>query len=92
MREAVLVTSVRTPVGKAYKGALSTVRPDDLAAVAVRAALERTPGLAPAEVDDVILGCAFPEAEQGLNLARLVALLAGLPDSVPGVTVNRFCS
>ncbi len=92
MREAVIVASVRTPVGKAFRGALSTVRPDDLAAVAIRGALERVPQLDPAEVDDVILGCAFPEAEQGLNVARLALLLAGLPQSVPGQTVNRFCS
>lgn len=92
MREAVIVTSIRTPVGRAFKGALATARPDDLAAAAIRGALERTPGLDPAEVDDVILGCAFPEAEQGLNLGRLAALLAGLPPSVPGQTVNRFCS
>jgi acetyl-CoA acyltransferase len=92
MRDAVIVTSIRTPVGRAYKGALATTRPDDLAAVAIRGALERTLGLDPAEVDDVILGCAFPEAEQGLNMARLVSLLAGLPPSVPGQTVNRFCS
>ncbi len=92
MREAVIVSSVRTPVGKAFKGALSTVRPDDLAAVAIKGALERVPALDPAEIDDVILGCAFPEAEQGLNVARLALLLAGLPDSVPGQTVNRFCS
>ncbi|MHB8766598.1 MAG: acetyl-CoA C-acyltransferase [Deferrisomatales bacterium] len=92
MREAVIVTSVRTPVGRAFKGALSTLRPDDLAAAALRGALDRTPGLDPAEIDDVILGCAFPEAEQGLNMGRLVALLAGLPQSVPGQTVNRFCS
>ena len=92
MREAVIVSSVRTPVGKAFRGALRTVRPDDLAAVAIRGALEKVPQLDPAEVDDVILGCAFPEAEQGLNVARLALLLAGLPDSVPGQTVNRFCS
>ncbi len=92
MREAVIVASVRTPVGKAFRGALSTVRPDDLAAVAIRGALEKVPQLDPAEVDDVILGCAFPEAEQGLNVARLALLLAGLPQSVPGQTVNRFCS
>ncbi len=92
MREAVIVSSVRTPVGKAFRGALSTVRPDDLAAVAIRGALEKVPQLDPAEVDDVILGCAFPEAEQGLNVARLALLLAGLPQSVPGQTVNRFCS
>ncbi len=92
MREAVIVSSVRTPVGKAFKGALSTVRPDDLAAVAIKGALARVPNLDPAEIDDVILGCAFPEAEQGLNVARLALLLAGLPDTVPGQTVNRFCS
>jgi acetyl-CoA acyltransferase len=92
MKEAVIVTSIRTPVGKAFKGALSTVRPDELAALIIRAALERTPGLDPAEVDDVILGCAMPEAEQGLNFARVAALRAGLPDSVPAMTVNRFCS
>ncbi|MBE0618900.1 MAG: thiolase family protein [Proteobacteria bacterium] len=92
MREAVIVTSVRTPVGRAFKGALASTRPDDLAAAAIRGALERTPGLDPADVEDVILGCAFPEAEQGLNVGRLAALLAGLPHSVPGQTVNRFCS
>ena len=92
MREAVIVTSIRTPVGKAMRGALASTRPDELAAVAIRGALERTPGLDPAEVDDVILGCAMPEAEQGLNVARVSALRAGLPDSVPGMTVNRFCS
>ncbi|GAB4257926.1 MAG: thiolase family protein [Deferrisomatales bacterium] len=92
MREAVIVASVRTPVGKAFKGSLATVRPDDLAAVAIRGALERVPQLDPAEIDDVILGCAFPEAEQGLNVARLALLLAGLPETVPGQTVNRFCS
>ncbi len=92
MREAVIVSSVRTPVGKAFKGSLATVRPDDLAAVAIRGALEKVPQLDPAEIDDVILGCAFPEAEQGLNVARLALLLAGIPDTVPGQTVNRFCS
>ena len=92
MREAVIVASVRTPVGKAFKGSLATVRPDDLAAVAIRGALEKVPRLDPAEIDDVILGCAFPEAEQGLNVARLALLLAGIPDTVPGQTVNRFCS
>ena len=92
MREAVIVASVRTPVGKAFKGALATTRPDDLVATAIRGVLERAPQLDPAEIDDVIVGCAFPEAEQGLNFARLAALLAGLPDTVPGQTVNRFCS
>ena len=92
MREAVIVAAVRTPIGKAPKGALRTVRPESLAAVAIRGALDRTPNLDPAEIEDVIWGCAFPEAEQGLNVGRNVALLAGLPDCVPGVTVNRFCS
>ncbi|MBI5439770.1 MAG: thiolase family protein [Deltaproteobacteria bacterium] len=92
MREAVIVTSVRTPVGKASRGAFSTLRPDDLGAVAIRGALEQTPGLDPAEVEDVILGCSFPEAEQGMDVARNSALLAGLPESVAGVTVSRFCA
>jgi len=92
MREAVIVSAVRTPVGKAGKGAYKDVRPEDLAAAAVRGALERVPGLEGAEVEDVILGCAMPEGEQGLNIARTVALHAGLPVTVPGQTVNRFCS
>lgn len=92
MNEAVIVSAVRTPVGKAPRGALRTVRPETLAVTAIRGALARTPGLDPAEIDDVIWGCAFPEAQQGLNLARIVTLLAGLPESVPGVTVNRFCA
>ncbi len=92
MREAVVVTAVRSAVGKAPRGALKDARPDELAAQVIRAALQRTPGLEPGEVDDVILGCAMPEGEQGLNVARVAALRAGLPDSVPGVTVNRFCA
>jgi acetyl-CoA acyltransferase len=92
MREAVIVSAVRTPVGRAPRGALKTVRPETLAVTAMRAALKRAPGLDPVEIDDVIWGCAFPEAEQGLNLGRYAALLAGIPESVPGVTVNRFCS
>jgi len=92
MTEAVVVTAVRTPGGRAGKGAYRSVRPEDLAAAAVLGALERTPGLDPAEIDDLILGCAFPEAEQGLNLGRQVVLSSGLPESVPGVTLNRFCS
>ncbi len=92
MREAVVVASVRTPVGRAFKGALAKTRPDDLAATALRGALEAVPKLDPEEVDDILLGCAFPEAEQGLNVARLASLLAGIPDSVPAATVNRFCS
>lgn len=92
MREAVIVAAVRTPIGKAKKGALRHVRPDDLGALVVREALARVPGLKPEAVDDVIFGCAIPEAEQGLNIARIIALRAGLPTTVPGVTVNRFCS
>jgi len=92
MPEAVLVSAVRTPVGRAPKGALSTTRPDDLAALAVRGALDKTPELGRAEIDDVILGCAQPEGEQGWNIARWAALRAGLPVEVPGVTVNRLCS
>jgi acetyl-CoA acyltransferase len=92
MPEAVLVSAVRTPVGRAPKGALSTTRPDDLAALAVGKALERVPGLDKAEVEDVILGCAQPEGEQGWDIARWAALRAGLPVEVPGVTVNRLCS
>jgi acetyl-CoA acyltransferase len=92
MLEAVLVSAVRTPVGRAPKGALSTTRPDDLAATALGGALDRIPELNRAEIDDVILGCAQPEGEQGWNIARMAALRAGLPVEVPGVTVNRLCS
>ena len=92
MPEAVLVSAVRTPVGRAPKGALSTTRPDDLAALAVRGAVDKIPELDRAEIDDVILGCAQPEGEQGWNIARWAALRAGLPVEVPGVTVNRLCS
>ena len=92
MPEAVLVSSVRTPVGRAPKGALSTTRPDDLAALAVRGALDRIPELDKAEIDDVILGCAQPEGEQGWNIARMAVLRAGLSVDIPGVTVNRLCS
>ena len=92
MPEAVIVSAVRTPVGRAPKGALSTTRPDDLAATALNGALERVPGLDRAEIDDVVLGCAQPEGEQGWNIARFSALRAQLPVEVPGVTVNRLCS
>ena len=92
MPEAVIVSAVRTPVGRAPKGALSTTRPDDLAALAVGGALDKIPDLNRAEIDDVILGCAQPEGEQGWNIARFSALRAGLPVEVPGVTVNRLCS
>ena len=92
MNEAVIVAGLRTAVGKAPKGALRTTRPDDMAAEVIRALLARMPQLEPGEIDDVILGCAAPEAESGSNVARIAALRAGLPDSVPAVTVNRFCS
>jgi acetyl-CoA acyltransferase len=91
-REAVIVSAVRTPVGKARRGGLATVRPDELAALTIRELLRRTPALDPNEIEDVVLGCAFPEGEQGMNMARMVALRAGLPISVPGETINRFCS
>jgi len=92
MAEAVLVSAVRTPVGRAPKGALSTTRPDDLAALAVTSALQRVPTLDKAEVEDVILGCAQQEGEQGWNMARMTALRAQLPIDVPGMTVNRLCA
>ena len=90
--EAVILDCLRTPVGKAPKGSLRNTRPDDLAAIVIRRLLEKYPAIAPEEIDDVILGCAMPEAESGMNMARIAALRAGLPDSVPGVTINRFCS
>jgi acetyl-CoA acyltransferase len=92
MKEAVIVSAVRTPVGKAKKGGLATVRPDEMAATVIQALLERTPNLDPAEIEDVVIGCAFPEGEQGLNMARMIALRAGLPDSVPAETINRYCA
>ena len=91
-REAVIVAAVRTAVGRAKRGALATVRPDDLAAAVIRELVARAAPLPPQEIDDVILGCAMPEGEQGLNVARVAALKAGLPVSVPAQTVNRFCS
>ena len=92
MREAVIVSAVRTPVGKAKKGTLKDMRPDDLAASVIAEAVKRTPGLRPEEIDDVILGCAMPEAEQGMNVARIASLRAGLPPEVSAITINRFCS
>jgi len=92
MREAVIVSSVRTAIGRAPKGKLRYTRPEYMGETAVREAVKRAKGLDPAEIEDVILGCSFPEAEQGMNLGRIVALQAGLPDTVPGQTVNRFCS
>jgi acetyl-CoA acyltransferase len=91
-REAVIVAAARTPVGRAKRGGLATVRPDEMAALVIRELLKRAPGVAPADIEDIVLGCAFPEGEQGMNMARMVALRAGLPDSVPAETINRFCS
>ena len=92
MRDAVIVSGVRTAIGKAPRGSLRDTRPDELAAAVIREAVRRVPGLAPAAVEDVILGCALPEGEQGLNMARAAALRAGLPVTTCGQTINRFCS
>jgi len=92
VQDAYIVAAVRTPVAKAPRGQFRRVRPDDLLAHAIRAALARVPNLDPAEIADVIVGCAMPEAEQGMNVARIGALLAGLPDAVPAMTINRFCA
>ncbi len=92
MKQPYIVSSVRTAVGKAPRGTLSHMRPDDMGAIVVKAAIERVPGLQPSQIDDIIIGCSFPEAEQGFNLGRVIAQRAGLPDSVAGCTVNRFCS
>src|SRR5260221_13320613 len=92
MADAFIVSAVRTPAGKAPNGALRNTRPDELAAVAIKEALRRVPALDPSEIEDVILGCAMPEAEQGLNVARIASLRAGIPVTASAVTVNRFCS
>jgi acetyl-CoA acyltransferase len=92
MKEAVIVSAVRTPVGRAFKGTLRATRPDELAAIAIRGALERVPQVDPKEIEDVILGCAMPEGEQGMNVARIASLRAGLPVEVSALTINRFCS
>src|SRR5579862_6074973 len=92
MREVIIASSVRTPVGRAYKGTLRATRPDEMAAVAIKGALERVPQLDRKEIEDVILGCATPEAEQGMNVARIASLRAGLPVEVSAITINRFCS
>jgi acetyl-CoA acyltransferase len=92
MNDAVIVSAVRTPVGKAPKGTLQAARPDELAATVMAEALKRAPGITPADVEDVIMGCAMPEAEQGLNVARIASLRAGIPVSASAVTINRFCS
>jgi len=90
MPEAVIVSALRTPVGRAYKGTLRATRPDDLAALVIMQAIARVPGLSASEIDDVILGCAMPEGEQGMNVARIAALRAGLPVETSAMTVNRF--
>jgi acetyl-CoA acyltransferase len=92
IRDAYIVAATRTPVGKAPRGMLRHVRPDDMLAHVIRSVLGQVPALEPGQVADVVVGCAFPEAEQGLNMARIGALLAGLPDGVPGITINRYCS
>lgn len=92
VQDAYIVAATRTPIGKAPRGMFRNTRPDDLLIAAIRAAMAQVPGLDPKAVEDAIIGCAMPEAEQGLNVARLAVLLAGLPDSVGGVTINRFCS
>jgi acetyl-CoA acyltransferase len=92
MREVVIVSSIRTPVGRAFKGTLRATRPDELAAAAIKGALERVPQVDAKEIEDVILGCAMPEAEQGMNVARIASLRAGLPVEVSALTINRFCS
>src|SRR6187397_767099 len=92
MNDAVIVSAVRTPTGKAPNGTLRGTRPDDLAATVIAEALRRAPGIDGSGIDDVILGCAMPEAEQGLNVARIASLRAGIPVSASAVTVNRFCS
>jgi acetyl-CoA C-acetyltransferase len=92
MPEAVIVATARTPIGRAQKGSLADVRPDDLAAFAIKSALAKVPEVDPGEVVDVMMGCGFPQEKQGMNLGRRAVLLAGLPDHVPGCTVNRFCA
>ncbi len=92
MKEAVIVAGARTPVGKAKKGTFASVRPDDLAAVTIKETLKRANNFDPQRVEDVIIGCAMPEAEQGMNMARNISALAGLPQQVPAITINRYCS
>src|SRR5258706_3662595 len=92
VQEAYIVAATRTPIGKAPRGAFKNVRPDDLLVHAIRSALARVPALDPKLIEDAIVGCAMPEAEQGMNVARIGVLLAGLPNTVGGVTVNRFCA
>ena len=92
IQDAYIVAATRTPIGKSHKGFFRNYRPDDLLATTLKAALAQVPGLDPAAIEDIICGCAIPEAQQGLNVARISAVLAGLPTSVGGITVNRFCA
>jgi acetyl-CoA acyltransferase len=92
VQDAYIVAATRTPIGRSHKGAFRHLRPDDLLALALRSALAQAPGLDPKAIEDIICGCAIPEAQQGLNVARIGAILAGLPNSVGGITVNRFCA
>jgi len=92
MKEAVIISAVRTPVGKAKRGGMATVRPDEMGAAVIKELLNRTPNLDPAQIEDVVFGCAFPEGEQGMNVARTISIRAGLPDTVPAETINRYCS
>ena len=91
-KEAVIVSAVRTPIGKAKRGGMATVRPDEMGAAVIKELLNRTPNLDPAQIEDVVFGCAFPEGEQGMNVARTISIRAGLPDTVPAETINRYCS
>src|SRR5262245_48776934 len=91
-RDVAILAGVRTPFGRALKGGLKDTRPDTLAALTIREALARARGVDAKEIEDVVLGCAMPEAEQGMNVARVAALAAGLPDETAGMTINRFCS
>ena len=92
LQDAYIVAASRTPIGKSHRGFFRNTRPDDLLVAAIQAALRQVPGLDPAAIEDAIVGCAMPEGEQGMNMARVAALLAGLPNSVGGITVNRFCA
>src|ERR1700678_3021029 len=92
MREAVVVASSRTPLAKSFRGSFNLARPDDLAAHCIKHVLGKAPQLNPSDIGDVVLGCGYPQGQQGMNVARVALIRAGLPVSVPGVTVNRFCS
>ncbi len=92
MKEAVIVSAVRTPIGKAKRGGMATVRPDEMGSAVIKELLNRTPNLDPAQIEDVVLGCAFPEGEQGMNVARTISIRSGLPDTVPAETINRYCA